>query len=315
MSYHLVFMAATVGAVYFGVKGGIERVARMLMPLLFAIILFLVIYSTTTSGFGDAMRFLFRPNFGDLEPSSILEAVGQAFFSLSLGMGAMLTYGSYMQRKSSIPRSVMEICILDSTMGILACVIMFSIIFTFDLEVTQSATILFTTLAHGPGPTPPGQLGAGSLLRAGGLRRPHLHGEPHGSGFQLRHRRAGLGPAARHPHHGQFHRGVRCVQRPQPGRQSVALVTQPLRQGIHRRRVLISLDYLAANWLLPVGGLLIAVFVGWVLKTRDLRAELEEGHGDLGSFLGLLKVSLRYVAPLAVGAIIFSIIFLGAEYQ
>ena len=85
------------------------------------------------------MKFLFRPNFSELEPSAILEAVGQAFFSLSLGMGAMLTYGSYMRRDSSIPRSVVEICLLDSLMGILACVIMFSIINTSDIEVAKSA--------------------------------------------------------------------------------------------------------------------------------------------------------------------------------
>jgi len=76
-----------------------------------------------------------------------------------------------------------------------------------------------------------------------------------------------------------------------------------------------SLDYLAANWLLPLGGLLIALFVGWIMSPRDVQDELEEGHRPLGRQFGFLRFTLRFVAPIAVGAILFSVIFLGAEYQ
>ncbi|MBD3221840.1 sodium-dependent transporter [bacterium] len=314
IGYHLVFMAATVSAVFFGVKKGIERVAKVLMPLLFAIILFLVIYSTTTSGFGDAMRFLFRPNFGDLEASSILEAVGQAFFSLSLGMGAMLTYGSYMQRKSSIPRSVTEICILDSMMGILACVIMFSIIFTFDLEITQSATILFTTL-----PTVLVQLPLGSivlglffvLVAFAALTSTVSLMEVVSSyaidelGWNRRFATVAMGVVI-----GAF--GILSAL-------SLGASETLSRLNLFGKDSTVGLfssfDYLAANWLLPVGGLLVAIFVGWIMAARDIEDELAEGHGRLGWIGPLIRQSLRYVAPLAVGAILFSIIFLGAEYQ
>jgi NSS family neurotransmitter:Na+ symporter len=78
--------------------------------------------------------------------------------------------------------------------------------------------------------------------------------------------------------------------------------------------VFATLDYLAANWLLPVGGFLIAIFVGWFLGRGNVRGELEQGHGELNSF-PLLLTALRFIAPLAVGAIIFSVMFLGAEYQ
>jgi len=144
--YHLLFMSLTIGAVYFGVKGGIERVARVLMPALFIILLFLLIYTTTTPGFGQTLSFLFKPSFEGLTRYSFLEAMGQAFFSLSLGMGAMLTYGSYMNRQSSIPWSALQISALDTLIGLCACVIMFSIIFSFDLEIGASSTILFTTI-------------------------------------------------------------------------------------------------------------------------------------------------------------------------
>ena len=314
VSYHLTFMAMTVGAVYFGVKQGIERVAKVLMPLLFTILIFLVIYSATTAGFKPAMKFLFRPNFGDLHASSVLEAVGQAFFSLSLGMGAMLTYGSYMRRDSSIPRSVVEICLLDSLMGILACVIMFSIIFTFDLEVTQSATILFTTL-----PTVLVQLPLGSLVLGlffvlvafAALTSTVSLMEVVSSyaidelGWPRKRATLTMGAAI-----GIF--GVLSAL--SLGSNSVLsrinLFGRSSSEGVFS-----SLDYLAANWLLPLGGLLIALFVGWILNPQDVREELEEGHGAMGRSFGFLHFALRFVAPLAVGAILFSIIFLGAEYQ
>ena len=159
---HGIFMAATVAAVFFGVKAGIERVATVLMPLLFLILIGLAAYAMTTDGFGQAMGFLFTPDFSDFSARSLLEALGQAFFSLSLGMGAILTYGSYMRKDDSIPLSALQISALDTLVGLLACVIMFSIIFTFDMEVSASAGILFTTL-----PTVFYQLPGGGVIAAG----------------------------------------------------------------------------------------------------------------------------------------------------
>ena len=314
VGYHLFFMAATVMAVYFGVKEGIERVAKVLMPLLFSIIIFLVIYSTTTDGFVPAMKFLFRPNFGDLAPSAILEAVGQAFFSLSLGMGAMLTYGSYMRKDSSIPRSVLEICTLDSLMGILACVIMFSIIFTFDLEVSQSATILFTTL-----PTVLVQLPLGGvvltaffvLVAFAALTSTVSLMEVVSSyaidelGWSRQRATLTMGAAiAAFGVLSALSLGGNATL------SSFNLFGKDSTGGVFS-----SLDYLAANWLLPVGGLLIALFTGWILAERDGRDEFEAGQGDAPKGYGFLHFTLRFVAPIAVGAILFSIIFLGAEYQ
>jgi neurotransmitter:Na+ symporter, NSS family len=315
IAYQVTFMTFTVAAVYFGVKQGIERVARILMPTLFAILLFMVIYAATTSGFRPAMQFLFRPSFGELQPSALLEAVGQAFFSLSLGMGAMLTYGSYMRRQNSIPRSVLEISLLDSFIGILACVIMFSIIFTFDLTVTESATILFTTLPTVLVQLPLGNLVIGLffLLIAFAALTSTVSLMEVVSSYAIdelgwARRRATLTMGLAITLFGTLNAlslggnaslsGLNLF-----GRESTA--------GLFA-----SLDYLAANWLLPVGGLLIALFVGWVLNPREVREELQEGHGgDLRRSFGFLHFTLRFVAPIAVGAILFSIIFLGAEYQ
>ncbi|RLE17369.1 MAG: sodium-dependent transporter, partial [Acidobacteria bacterium] len=144
--FHLLFMGATVGVVYFGVGKGIERAAKVLMPILFTILLALVFYVVWTPGFNQALTFIFRPNFSELTRGGVLEALGHSFFTLSLGMGAMLTYGSYMRKKTSIPRAAITVCVLDTVIAVMACIIMFSIIFSFDFEITKSSTILFTTL-------------------------------------------------------------------------------------------------------------------------------------------------------------------------
>jgi NSS family neurotransmitter:Na+ symporter len=284
------------------------------MPLLFTILLFLVIYSATTSGFKPAMQFLFRPNFGDLQASSILEAVGQAFFSLSLGMGAMLTYGSYMQRETNVPRSVVEICFLDSMMGILACVIMFSIIFTFDLEVSQSATILFTTLPTVLVQLPLGGvvLGLFFVLVAFAALTSTVSLMEVVSSYAIdelkwSRQRATLTMGAAI---GVFGVLSALSLGANDGLTSLNLFGRESTGGVFS-----SLDYLAANWLLPVGGLLIALFVGWIISPRDAREELEAGHGPMGRRFTFLQFTLRFVAPIAVGAILFSVIFLGAEYQ
>jgi NSS family neurotransmitter:Na+ symporter len=315
VAFQVAFMVATVASVYFGVKQGIERVARVLMPLLFAILLFMVVYAATTSGFRPAMQFLFRPDFANLRPSAILEAVGQAFFSLSLGMGAMLTYGSYMRRQNSIPRSVLEICVLDSAIGILACVIMFSIIFTFDLQISQSATILFTTLPTVLVQLPLGNLITGLfflLIAFAALTSTVSLMEVVSSfaidemGWSRRRATLTMGSAIT----------VFGALNALSLGSNAALSSLNLFGRASTAGLFASLDYLAANWLLPVGGLLIALFVGWILNPREVKDELQSGRpAALRRTFPILHFALRFVAPLAVGAILFSIIFLGAEYQ
>ena len=143
--FHLLFMGSTIGVVYLGVGKGIERAARILMPVLFMILLALVFYVMWIPGFQQALVFIFRPNFSALTSGGVLEALGHSFFTLSLGMGAMLTYGSYMGKKTSSPKAAVTVCVLDTVIAVMACIIMFSIIFSFDFEITKSSTILFTT--------------------------------------------------------------------------------------------------------------------------------------------------------------------------
>jgi len=310
--YHLVFMILTTGAVYFGVKGGIERVARYLMPLLFGILLVLLIYASTTPGFGRAMSFLFRADFGAVDRYGFLEAIGQAFFSLSLGMGAMLTYGSYMNRSTSIPKSALQISALDTLIGLAACVIMFSIIFSFDMQIQKSSTILFTTLPTVLVQLPGGNLvnGLFYLLIAFAALTSTISLLEVVSSFaidELRwsRRRATLTMGSAIALFGVLNAWSFGASAP-------LSTFNPLGRG-STAGMFGTLDYLAANWFLPVGGLLIALFVGWFYPRQDAQEELEAGHGELVGF-ALWRFLVRFVAPIVVAAIIVSVI-LGHEYQ
>jgi len=310
--FHLVFMGATVGVVFFGVGHGIERAAKVLMPILFTILLALVFYVVWTPGFQQALTFIFRPNFSELTRGGVLEALGHSFFTLSLGMGAMLTYGSYMKKKTSIPRAAITVCVLDTVIAVMACVIMFSIIFSFDFEITKSSTILFTTL-----PVVFFKLPAGAVISAlfyilvafaaltSTISLLEVVASYAIDEFGWARRRATLIMGGSIALFGILNAlslgGVQKLS-------EINLIGRPSTAGIFG-----TLDYLASNWFLPVGGFLIALFVGWVLTKDENLKELEMGHGPMKTF-GIWRFLLRFAAPLAVGAIIVSVI-LGAEYQ
>jgi len=311
--YHCLFMGATIGIVYFGVGRGIERAARFLMPVLLSILVMLVIYSFWTPGFGDAMRFLFRPNFSELTTGGVLEALGHSFFTLSLGMGAMLTYGSYMRKRDSIPRAALTICAMDTLIAIMACIVMFSIIFSFDFEVTKSSTILFTTL-----PVVFFQLPGGSAVSAlfyvlvafAALTSTISLLEVVSSyaidelGWRRQRATLTMGGAI-------LVFGILSAVSlgGNSALSNINFIGRPSTQGVFG-----TLDYLASNWFLPVGGLLIALFTGWFLGREASREELEEGNGPLDWVFPLWRFLIRIAAPAAVAAIIVSVI-LGAEYQ
>ncbi len=310
--FHLSFMGATVGVVYFGVGHGIERAAKVLMPVLFTILLGLMLYVVWTPGFNQALAFIFRPNFSELTSGGVLEALGHSFFTLSLGMGAMLTYGSYMGKKTSIPRAAITVCVLDTVIAVMACIIMFSIIFSFDFEITKSSTILFTTL-----PVVFFKLPGGAAISAlfyvlvafaaltSTISLLEVVASYAIDEFGWARRRATLIMGGSIALFGILNAlslgGVQSLS-------EINFIGRPSTAGIFG-----TLDYLASNWFLPVGGFLIALFVGWALTKDENLQELEAGHGPMKTF-GVWRFLLRFAAPLAVGAIIVSVI-LGAEYQ
>ncbi len=144
--YQVLFMAATIFVVYNGVGGGIERLCKICMPALFILMLILILRSVTLPGASKGLSFFLKPDFTKITGEVLLAALGQAFFSLSLGIGAMIIYGSYLPEDSNIPSSSAQICFLTLLISIMAGLIIFPSLFAFNMEPAAGAGLTFITL-------------------------------------------------------------------------------------------------------------------------------------------------------------------------
>jgi NSS family neurotransmitter:Na+ symporter len=144
--YHFIFIGSTVCVVVLGVVGGIERFSKILMPLLFIIIVILIIRAITLPGSDAGIRFYLNPDFSKITPKVIIEALGQCFFSLSLGMGAMITYGSYLRRDEKILNSSIQIVVLDTLAAILAGLAIFPAVFAVGMTPEKGPGLTFNIL-------------------------------------------------------------------------------------------------------------------------------------------------------------------------
>lgn len=142
----LIFILITASIVIGGIQKGIERINKILMPLLALIILGLFLYSTSLPGFKAGMEFLLRPDFSKISLNTVLAAIGQSFFSMSLGMGCMVTYGAYIKKETSLPSLALTIGLMDLTVAILVGFAIFPGVFTFGIEPTSGPTLVFETL-------------------------------------------------------------------------------------------------------------------------------------------------------------------------
>lgn len=146
ISYHLVVMAIVSGIVYKGISGGIEKSCKVLMPALFVLLLILIVRSVTLPGAGAGLEFYMKPDFSKLTSEAILAAVGQGFFSLSLGMGCMITYGSYLRKDDYLPTTARTVVLLDTSVAILAGFVIFPAVFAFGIEPSAGPGLTFVTL-------------------------------------------------------------------------------------------------------------------------------------------------------------------------
>ena len=296
--WHAIFMLLVIGVVYGGIKGGIERWSRILMPMLLGILLILFLYATTLDGFGKGFRFLFYPDISKLKPSGVLEALGHAFFTLSLGMGAIITYGSYLSKKEDIVKTSIIIAGLDTLVAIVATLVLFPIIFTYGYEPEAGPGLLFKTLPIIFSQIPGGMilsiiffllvvfaaLTSGiSLLEVVAANFIDLLGWGRKKAVMV------MGSII-------FFMGI-----PSAVSGSGALFKNW--EAMYGKNFFDTVDYLASNWLLPVGGILIAIFTGWVLDKRVREAEYMSGSTFKNGYKYWLFL-IRYVAPISVFIII-----------
>lgn len=301
IGWMLFFTILTAFFILSGVKRGIEQSAKILMPMLFLILVVLGIRSITLSGSAQGLTFLFKPNLESVKPTIFLDAMGQAFFSLSLGMGAMTTYGSYFRDDSNLRQTAVQVSVLDGLVAILAGIVIFPAAFA----LTQSPdTIVSTLVAGGPGllfitiPELFNHLPLSSLwstlffvlLAIAALTSTislmevvtsYLHEE-----FDMLRRNAVTFVAM----------GVAVL----------GVISSMSSQFFD------ILDYATAKIMLPLSGLFISLFIGWYLDKKITAAQLTN-DGTLSvsvRFLKLYIFILKYVAPVAiVGIFIYGILF------
>jgi neurotransmitter:Na+ symporter, NSS family len=299
-----VFLVLTVLVVRGGVAGGIERASKILMPLLFVILIVLAIRSVTLPGAAEGLTYLFQPDFSELSAAVVLGALGQALFSLSLGMGAMITYGSYMPKGENLPISGLTVAAFDTLIAILAGIIIFPAVFALGGESAAGPGLVFVVLPTIFNAMPAGDLFAVSfyaLLAIAALTSTISLMEVVVSYLVDEH--------AWSRNKSVTVIGTICF---------LLAIPSALSQGASEFFTsfiggLSWLDFqniLFGNYALSLGALLICVFVGWKWTAPSAVASLEaSGHRMI--LPGLFSVLVRYVCPIAVGIVLLYIVITG----
>ena len=288
LAWHSIFMVMTMVVVARGVQAGLEKSVRYMMPALFLILVVLVVYASTTGYFAAGLAFLFTPDFSKLTWNGVMIAMGHAFFTLSLGMGAIMMYGSYLPNGISIAKTTLVIASADTLVSLMAGMAIFPIVFAHGLEPTSGAGLIFKTL-----PIAFGQMDAGVLI--GTLFFLLLVFAAWSSSISL------IEPAVAWLV--ENHNISRVSASAWLGVLSWLLGIATIlsfnyweQYKLHGKTIFDVLDYVTANIMLPLGGLLIAVFAGWVLSVKSSYDEMANGRQGYAVWLFLV----RYVTPVAV---------------
>ena len=293
--WHTVFMILTALIVSAGIKDGIGRMVKILMPLLGFLMIFMVIYSIINGDFTSAMSFLFAPDFSNVTSDTLLQAMGQAFFSLSLGMGSIMAYGAYMPKEQKVVGTSFTVASLDTLIAILAGLAIFPIIFAFNLEPNSGPGLVFVSM-----------LSAFNQMQFGQIIGPL---------FFILLSVAALSSSISLLEPGVAYMSEENILSRKRSAQIISFFVWILGIGsalsfniwsdfslIGDRNFLDSMDFIANQILLPLGGMLIAIFVGWFMKKSFIEDEL----GPINTYLYVLwRFFVKFIAPACVGYIFY----------
>lgn len=286
------FMVITGAIIMGGVQKGIERYSKIMMPLLFIIIIALSINSMTLSGSSAGLKFLFQPDFSALTANSILAALGQSFFSLSVGMGILLTYASYIPKNDNLAKISLKVIITDTLVAILAGTAILPAVFSFNINPQAGPGLVFLTLPKVFQGLPAGEIWAilfFILLTFAALT----------SAISLLEV-----PVA-------YLVEEKKLKRPIATLIATLIITfigsfNTLSFGplgnvqIFGMSIFETFDYLCSNILLPLGGILICIFAGWYLDKAVLQSEISNNGMLKIQFFKLYTFILKYIAPVCI---------------
>lgn len=288
----IIFMIVTALIVIGGIRKGIEKYTKILMPLLILIIIYLDIKAISLKGGGEGLRFLFSPDFSKLSPRLFIDALGHAFFTLSLGMGVLMTYASYFQKDTNLTKTSVNVAMADTIIALLAGIAIFPAVFAFNTEPAAGPGLVFITLPNIFELIPGGYvfsilffllLAVAALTSSISILEvvvAYLSEEKNISRTKATILAASVITVT----------GILCT-----------LSMGPLNNfHIFGLNIFDLLDKVASNILLPLGGMLISIFVGWKLSKQVVIDELSN-YGTIRIIsLQLFMFLTKYLAPIAI---------------
>lgn len=293
--WFVVFMFFTGYIVVAGVKNGIEKYAKILMPVLLVLIIVMCIRSVTLPGAGEGLEFLFKPDFSKITASTILEALGQAFFSLSIGMGTLITYGSYISKKEDLGSTAVSVSLADTFIAILAGVAIFPAVFAFNIEPSAGEGLVYKTLPNIFQQMPGGYyfsllffvlLGVAALTSTISVLEvivAYFVEE-----LKMKRKRATIVAT--------FSVGVLGIL-------SVLSFSSLQEFSLFGKNIFGILDFTSANILLPLGGLFIVLFVGWFYGVGNSRKELTNDGKLKARYYPFYIFLVKFLAPIAIAMV------------
>lgn len=295
--WHTVFMAMTMVVVAHGVNHGIERAIRVLMPALFLLLAIMLGYAFASGSFMEGFSFLFSFDASKLGADSVLTAMGHAFFTLSLGMGAIMVYGAYMPQKASIATTVLTVGVLDTLVALVAGMAIFPIVFANNMEPGAGPGLLFVTL-----PVAFGQMPFGAVFAS--LFFILVSFAAWSSSISL------IEPAIAWLERKGYVRikssialGLACWLFGLGSAFSFNIGAEYTLFGL---TFFDAVDYLTANIMLPLGGFAIAIFAGWIMKRTTVQKEIQ-----FKSFAvyAAWTITIRFIAPAGVLIVLLWTVF------
>jgi len=293
-SWSSLFLLITVWISSNGIKGGIEKAVKILMPLLFLMMICLVIYSAIYGEFMRALIYLFTPDFSNVTGSTVIQAFGQAFFSLGVGVTNAMAYGAYISKKTSIPQSSLIIAGADTTIAILAGLIIFPIIFAFNIEPTEGTGLAFIALPIAFSGMSGGFLfGAvfflllffAALTSAISMMEPAVSWIRDKTGWNRK----------KSAYFSGFLSWILSI---------LSVLSFGILSGYYpldfisvfeEKTFFEVFDYMVSSVMMPLGGIFIAVFAGWTLNKSITKDEFSIAHGVVG--YKVWRFLLRYFVP------------------
>lgn len=291
----LLFVALTHGVIVFGVQKGIERASKVMMPALFLILLVLCVRSVTLEGAKEGLIYLFKPDFSKITSSVILSAMGQTFFGLSIGMGCLITYSSYFSDDTNLQSTAIEVTVINTFVALLAGVMIFPAVFSFHIEPTAGAELVFITLPNVFNQLPLGGvwsliffilLALAALTSTISLHEvvtAYVHEE-----YKMSRKNAAYITSV-----GVSFIAIFCSL-------SLGVLKEYTIGGLN---IFDALDYLTAKIMLPLGGMLICIFAGTRVDKKIIKEELTNKGTAAFYFFYTYVFVMKYICPIAIGLI------------